>query len=234
MKEAAQSFIADTMLVGLEREALFARLEQALLTVGFPYFAFGSLWGNDPSVDRAQPPAIRLRYPNDWITRYFAAGYAAVDPVLLAAPHTQTSASWSELYAYHPRLFDEASEYGIRSGVAVPLRAFNGGYVINFASDSNIKISKHDRACLESIAYNFFLSFTRTADNDKTINKLSSNTIATLKLYINGLSTSEIADELGITKQGVYWCIESAKKSLGCRNQAQLFLRAIQLGIVAI
>lgn len=232
MKAAAQSFIADTML-GLGNEALFARLEQAIQATGFPYFAFGSLRG-DPLIDKEKAPAIRLRYPHNWVERYFTAGYALVDPVLLVAQYAPTSVSWSELYACRPRLFDEASEYGIRSGIAFPLRAHNGCCILSLASDAKIKTTKHDRACLESIAQNFFLNFVKNAEICSTYDKLSSNTIAALRLSISGMSTSEIADVLGITKQGVYWCIENAKKHLGCRNQAQLFLRAIQLGIIVI
>lgn len=217
-----------------DEDHLFERLEATATQQGYPYFAFGALWG-DPEAYKAHPaPAVRLNYPAEWIAHYFALGYDKIDPVVSISPYAQTSITWEELKPYRPAFFDDAARYGLRAGISFPLRAITGCYVLCLASEENRTIDQAERAHLELFAQAFFLIYQRVRKLTRTDHGLSDNTIRVIRLAIAGYEVPEIAERLNLSKMGVYWCMKDARKRLDCANNAQLYSRAVQLGIVAL
>lgn len=213
---------------------LFERLESAVLDLGYPFYAFGALWGDPEAIKLNPAPAVRLNYPQLWIDHYFASGYDKIDPVVMVAPYAQTSISWEELRRYRPEFFDAAATYGLRSGLAIPLRAIQGVYILCVATDQPKTISLAERARLELFAHGFFAIYQRIRQLPPPDHGLTENTIDVIRLLMAGLSPAEIAARLKLSVAGVYWCIKDAKKRLKCATVAQLSLKAIQQGIVAI
>lgn len=233
MWQTIQSFVEDAGANSTE-DALFQQLEAAAADLGYAYWAFGALWGDPEAIARHQPPAVRLNYPEAWVQHYFASGYDKIDPVVMIAPYAQTSITWAELRHYRPAFFDEAASFGLIDGIAIPLRTLQGTYVLCVSTDHPKTITDKERARLEVFAYGFFCAYQRIRQLTPPEHGLTQNTIDVIRLSMAGLPSEEIAGRLGITTHGVYWCIKDAKKRLKCSNQAQLYLKAIQLGIVAV
>lgn len=217
-----------------DEATLFQRLETAADDLGYPFYAFGALWGDPAAIAGHPAPAVRLNYPPDWIDHYFKTGYDKTDPVVLVSPYAHTSVTWDELRPYRPEFFDDAAAHGLRSGIAIPLRAIQGCYVLCVATGEARAISAGERARLEVFAAGFFAAYQRIRKLPPPDHGLSENTIKVVRLSMAGLAPAEIAERLELTVHGVYWCIKDAKKKLKCANQAQVYLKAIQQGIVAI
>lgn len=233
MWQAIQAFIEGLGDVS-DETTLFTRLEAVVADLGYPYYAFGALWGDPDAYDGLPAPAVRLNYPKEWTERYFALGYDKIDPVVLMSAYVQPSVTWDELRHYRPEFFDDAAAHGLRAGISIPLRAIQGCYVLCLATDHDTTITPAQRARLELLAQGFFSAYLRLRKAQPVGHDLSDNTVEVIRLSLAGLSSEEIADRLGLTTHGVYWCIKDAKKRLKCSNQAQMFLKAIQHGIVAI
>lgn len=233
MWRAIQDFI-DGLATIADEESLFSRLEAVMAELGYPFYAFGSLWGDPEAFGDRPKPAVRLNYPEAWIQHYFAKGYDKIDPVVSVAPYALTSVTWDELRPYRPDFFDDAALHGLRSGFSVPLRAIQGCYVLCGATGEDRSIELAERARLEVLAQGFFCAYLRLRRIEATEHNLSRNTVEVLRLGMAGLSVTEIAARLDLSSDGVYWCIKDAKKRLKCANQAQVYLKAIQQGIVAI
>lgn len=217
-----------------DEAVLFEQLERAATDLGYEFFAFGALWGDPEAIKINPAPAVRLNYPQGWIDHYFASGYDKIDPVVLVSPYANTSVTWAELRRDRPDFFDDAARYGLKSGIAIPLRAIQGCYVLCLATGSSKTITPAERARLELLAHGFFSAYQRVRALDPVDLGLSDNTIQVIRLSLAGLSPVEIAERLELTVHGVYWCIKDSKKKLKCANQAQVYLKAIQLGIVAV
>lgn len=95
-----------------------ATLERLTVEAGFRYFAY-------LNVQTARQTAIS-NYAEAWQGRYFERGYASIDPVVLKAKSRPNAFAWSNREV--PRtnrkrreFYGEAAEFGIRSGISVPI-----------------------------------------------------------------------------------------------------------------
>lgn len=68
-------------------------------------------------------------YPEDWVNHYTSRGYTKTDPSRRIALWSSNSFFWGEMKGMikkkERRVFDEAKEFGLASGVSVPI--FNAG-----------------------------------------------------------------------------------------------------------
>ncbi|PVE50629.1 transcriptional regulator TraR [Rhizobium rhizogenes] len=81
-------------------------------------------------------------YPSEWRTIYFKRKFEAIDPIVNRAKSIKRVFTWSgEIERRHVSkegraFFDLAADFGIRSGVTVPIRAANGSTsMFTLASD---------------------------------------------------------------------------------------------------
>lgn len=233
MWRVIQAFVEGAVNVS-DEETLFDRLERVATELGYPFWAFGALWGDPEAIKQNPAPAVRLNYPQAWIDHYFATGYDKVDPVISMAPYANTSVTWAELRHYRPDFFDDAAAHGLKTGIAIPLRAIQGVYVLCVATGDDKTISLAERARLELLASGFFSVYLRLRELVTTDHGLTTNTVEVIRLSMAGLSTAEICARLNLTADGVHWCMKDARKKLKCANTPQVYLKAIQQGIVAV
>jgi LuxR family transcriptional activator of conjugal transfer of Ti plasmids len=89
---------------------------------------------------------LASNYPSEWIEHYTGQGYEKIDPVVLQSMSAEDPFIWNEPNAPRPakQLFDEASEAGIVSGFAVPIKLRNGRHsVVSVTSD--LRAGEFDR-----------------------------------------------------------------------------------------
>lgn len=233
MWQKIQAFVEQSVST-TDEGRLFERLESVVAELGYPFWAFGSLWGDPESIKKNPAPAVHLNYPSGWIEHYFSVGYDKIDPVISMAPYANTSVTWEELRHYRKDFFDDAANYGLKTGIAIPLRAIQGVYVLCVATDEEKSIKGVERAGLELLAASFFAAYLRLRDRVPTDHALTHNTVEVIRLSMAGLSTAEICIRLNLSVDGVHWCMREARKKLKCANTPQVYLKAIQQGIVAV
>lgn len=124
-------FIDAVGLVASDRH--FRRSLQTLAgALGFEMYAYVNI--------RSTSGLAISNYPKEWQRRYFRMSYQRIDPVVALARRTMTPFVWS----LGDRQFDqekrrrfshEANEFGIRSGVTIPIPASFGHFaMLTFAS----------------------------------------------------------------------------------------------------
>lgn len=213
---------------------LYAVLASTLDRAGFPFWAFGALWGDGNAFEDHAEPAVALNYPDDWIRAYFKAQYERVDPVVLVMPYATGAVQWRDLRHYCPEMFDAAAEYGLKSGVSIPLRTLSGCYVFCAVRSDPADLDAETLLMLEMIAAGFFAAYLRLRCVSPESHSLTANTVEVLRLTMAGRTRKEIAAQLGLTVDGVHWCLKDAKAKLQCRTTEAALLRAVSLGILRI
>ena len=93
---------------------------------------------------------VSTNYPSDWRSIYFKRKFEAIDPIVNRAKSMKRVFTWSgederrHLSKEERAFFDRAADFGIRSGVTVPIRAANGSTsMFTLASDkSSIELER--------------------------------------------------------------------------------------------
>ncbi len=71
-------------------------------------------------------------YPEEWVDRYYEADHYINDPTVHYAMQTCLPYSWRDMHKSfplspkHQLVFDEASEFGLKQGLSIPIRKAGG------------------------------------------------------------------------------------------------------------
>lgn len=142
-----QPFFCDTMLDAFETELerattvdrLCLVLTRNLGNLGFNHFAYLRF---SEAGDGSPVAHVLTQYPTAWRRRYVAAEHVRADPALWRCVSRVTPVAWHELAdaestsEWGGAVLEEARGYGLRDGVATPLRSAHGAFaVLNAATD---------------------------------------------------------------------------------------------------
>jgi LuxR family transcriptional activator of conjugal transfer of Ti plasmids len=112
--------LIDASAIGSDETSLKAALSNLAKELGFERYAYFNL-------QAAESFAVS-DYPREWQERYFARSYSRIDPVVTTAKRCKVTFSWdSSAAGRRPskelrRFYSEAAEFGIRSGISIPIR----------------------------------------------------------------------------------------------------------------
>jgi LuxR family transcriptional activator of conjugal transfer of Ti plasmids len=128
--------LADACVIASTELALKSSLESLSRGWGFDYFAYLNL--------RSNAAYAISNYPPEWQQRYFSQRYANVDPVVTAAKRNTRAFSWMEDRRLNVakdvrQFFSEAGDFGIRSGVSIPVIAGLGNVAILTLASSKLQ-----------------------------------------------------------------------------------------------
>jgi len=190
-------------------------------------------------------PVLISTYPSQWTSYYFKRRYFDIDPVVAQVRNSLLPFHWDSEEAgrrassEQKRFFGEATAFGIKCGLSVPIHDGKGGVAaITFASNGKADILKrtidahrhlfhlsaiyfhvHARQKLESI-----VDFARP--------HLSPREIGCLQWVVRGKSTWEISQILTISRRTVVFHLENAKRKLNAVTLAQAVAIALQNGLI--
>lgn len=105
---------------------IHAQCEAFAAELGFPCFMFVY------RIERPQTEPVQTlltNYPRMWVERYAAAGYIAIDPVVLGLTSSVQPFAWSDIErsdAGVRAFFADAASYGLGEGFTVPLHGPQG------------------------------------------------------------------------------------------------------------
>lgn len=220
--------------IGFERVA--TRVTQRL---GFRWFAYLRM-----TDDR---PTLISSYPKSWTSRYFDLQYQLLDPVVRRARAERDIFSWGGEVSRptatreQRRFFEEATTFGIRSGITVPIRAgFGRTAAFTLATDhGNIlteRLANEAKDVLQLVALYFHTHVStrlraQSYPSDRR-SALTQRERQCLTWAAQGKTVADIAILIEATPRTVTFHLGNARRKLNAASIAQLVAEAMRRGLL--
>jgi LuxR family transcriptional regulator, activator of conjugal transfer of Ti plasmids len=218
-------------------ERVASRLTQKL---GFERFAYLRL--NDDI------PMLISSYPQSWTSRYFNLRYQELDPVILRARAERDLFSWGgEARApagnrAQRQFFDEATTFGIKSGITVPIRGgFGRVAAFTLATGDRAvdldRVSGEWRDIVHQAGLYFHVHVAARIDaafikQQHTGSELTQRERQCLAWTAQGKTVADIAVLVAIAPRTVIFHLENARRKLGAASIAQCVAIALRRGLL--
>jgi len=190
---------------------------------------------------RLDPMVELMGWPADWFERYCERTYATVDGVCIYSGQTTRPFYWHDVPERlagtegSRRVANEATEFGIRSGFAVPFLSLNHWQsVVSFASPSkDCKMSDREKAQLVTMATMAGAAVEALVYQDEYRPNLLTDREREVLLWAgSGKTHSEIGKILGIAEVTVKKHVTSAKEKLNVATTVQAVIQAARLRLI--
>lgn len=227
--------LTDVTAIVRTEDMLKAALPVLIEELGFEGYAY-------LSVQPSQTHAIS-NYHKDWQTLYFERDYAAIDPVVKTAGTTMHAFTWnaSSLRANKStelaRFFKEAGDFGIRSGITIPVRtACHHMSMLTLASNKPALCLNRDVDQIAAVTATAFLH-AKVAElhahpTGKLAFELTPKQALCLKWSAEGKSMRAIATIEKMSFGTVNFHLNNVRKTLDAGSLAQATALATKLGLI--
>lgn len=214
----------------------------AISRLGFEHFVIAGLPDKTSDVPRLM---LLSDFPREWFERYVAGDYLRIDPV---ARHSRTTAlpfAWSEvpLDRDHDhdglRVMNEAREYGLVSGFAVPIHLEGATQAIVSLAGNTGPVDTHTRRMLHLLSFYTHAHLRRLKLEVGPAGRAPRRAITpreaeVLKWAATGRTAEEIAAVTGLTARTVHQHCINAQSKLGTRNRTQTVVEAIRNKLIEL
>jgi LuxR family transcriptional regulator, activator of conjugal transfer of Ti plasmids len=192
-------------------------------------------------------PKLISSYPKSWTGRYFDLGYQQLDPVVRRARHESKLFSWSgsapEVTGTREqrRFFDEATTFGIKSGITVPIRGgFGRMAAFTMATDEPTapieRLVAESRDVLQLVGLYFHTHLTTklitSAAKPEPKKILTQRERQCLAWAARGKTVADVAVLVGIAPRTVVFHLEKARQKLNAASIAQGVAEAMRRGLL--
>lgn len=234
MGEQLQGLV-DAVNLAHDERSIRNAIKNFTVASGFDRYAYIHVHADD---------AVALSdYPAEWLNVYFAKRYAIIDPVVTTAKRNMRMFTWSaEDHTVRrssreiKQFYSEAIDFGIRSGVSIPIRtSFGRTAMITFASDRrHVELPPWDpmQAALALAHVHIHLSLVPTSSFKTGEVKLSTQEVTSLSWSSHGKSMNVIAELLGIKPRTVQFYLDNARDKLGASNLQQAVRIAMEKKLI--
>jgi LuxR family transcriptional activator of conjugal transfer of Ti plasmids len=203
--------------------------------LGFRWFAYLSMADG--------PPQLISSYPKSWTCRYFRLKYQGLDPVVLRARAEHDVFAWGPgeqmpgVTKRERSFFEEATRFGIKSGITVPIRGgFGQMAAFTLATDDPLmqpeQLLAGSRDVVHLIGLYFHAHLSRRAiatdavpDDDAG---LSQRERQCLTWVACGKTIAEAAVLMRIAPRTAAFYLENARRKLGTTTTAHSVAQAIR------
>ena len=182
-------------------------------------------------------------YPDEWRSIYFKRKFEAIDPIVNRAKSLKRVFTWSgehdrrRLSKKERAFFDQAADFGIRSGVTIPIRAANGSTsMFTLASEKpSIDLERDIDPIAAAAAVGqlhtrmTLLPLTPTAQHPAWLDPKEA---AYLNWISVGKTMEEAADLEGVKYNSVKSKLEEARKRFQIHTMPHLVALAIRAGLI--
>lgn len=182
-------------------------------------------------------------YHREWQSIYFDKKFDAVDPVVKRARCRKHIFTWSgeqerpKLAKNERAFYMSAADFGIRSGITIPIKTANGSMSM-FTLASEKLVINLDRE-IDAVAaaatigqIHTRISFLRTTPTAEDIAWLDPKEATYLRWIAVGKTMNEIADVEGVKYNSVRVKLREAMKRFDVRSKAQLTALAIRRKLI--
>jgi DNA-binding CsgD family transcriptional regulator len=231
-------------------ETLRTVLSPTLNELGFKHFTYHVARSSSVG-GTGRLPYIISNYPDAWVRHYFREHYLEDDPVVSRLLRDRQPFLWSQvggtddLNSRQRRLFDEARDAGVVSGLTVPIHGRGGVAGLSAIPDGSdreraavleryqqllrlITLHYHTAAC------SALLEKSLTGDSARRRSLLSPREKQVLEWTAKGKSTWEISVLLGISEKSVEFHMEGVKRKLQVFNRTHAVAKAIMLDLLSL
>lgn len=204
---------------------------------------------NLPLVNERVEQFVIAEYPGVWVERYYEAGYLQVDPIVAHCHDCSTPLLWTESKAalraaidpHHMRvrrMFDEAEEVGLGSGVSVPLHGPGRCWgLMSFAAPFHRRRELESKVALLSLVAHFTHEaarpFARVREAIATV-ALTARERECLHWAAEGKTSWEVGCLLGVSERTAIFHLHNAARKLGVSGRQAAVARAVALGVVSV
>lgn len=183
-------------------------------------------------------------YPDAWLERYFERGFLESDPVIAYCRDHVRPIAWTDLDTrVEPtpssrRVMDEATEFGLRNGVSVPVHGPRGELgVLSLANDRGARAGKEVAAralphmpLLAGYLHEAVHRVVAIAGGPST--PLTMRERECLLWAAEGKTSWEIATVLSVSERTVNFHLANAMAKLGVATRQHAIAKAILLGVL--
>jgi LuxR family transcriptional regulator, activator of conjugal transfer of Ti plasmids len=182
-------------------------------------------------------------YPTEWRSIYFKRKFEAIDPIVKRAKSMKRVFTWSgdeerrRLSKGERAFFDQAADFGIRSGITIPIKAANGSTsMFTLASDKPAIDLKRDIDPVAAAAavgqLHTRMSLLPLIPIAQDPAWLDPKEAAYLNWISVGKTMEEAADLEGVKYNSVKSKLEEARKRLKIHTMPHLVALAIRAGLI--
>jgi LuxR family transcriptional activator of conjugal transfer of Ti plasmids len=218
----------------------FARIGRRITErLGFRWFAYLRLSDDTRTLISS--------YPKSWTDRYFDVGYQQIDPVVSRARREIEFFAWGGSTSKatgnreQRRFFDEATTFGIKSGVTVPIRSgFGQMAAFTMATDESTasveRLVNDGRDVYQLVGLYFHAHV--TARVGAAMNQPRGEGVLTqrerqcLAWAARGKTVADTAILVGIAPRTVVFHVEKARQKLNASSIAQCVAEAMRRGLL--
>lgn len=227
--------LIDMSSVALTEDMLKQALPQLARELGFNWYAY-------LNVQPVRTYAVS-NYPEEWQFRYLSSDYSRIDPVVATARAHMKAFSWT---GGNPRqaasravksFYAEAGDFGIRSGISIPIRtAFGHMSMLTLASNKShlsLKTDIDQIAAVTSVAVlHARLEHCEADPTAAQSVELTAKQALCLKWSAEGKSMKAIATIESMSYATVNFHLNNARKALDASSLAQATALATKLKLI--
>lgn len=183
-------------------------------------------------------------YASDWLSKYTAGQLHHVDPTFSHCLCKSTPLIWSpDIFSAREQkeMYEEASGYGIKSGVTLPIHGANGELgIVCFVSDT--KPDKHfhndanrnlpELSCFRDFILESSLKFMNFSRVTKKTIYVTPRELECLKWCAAGKSSWEIGHILSCSEATVNFHFSNIRRKFNTTSRQQAIVKAINLGLI--
>ncbi|PSJ56243.1 helix-turn-helix transcriptional regulator [Pseudaminobacter soli (ex Li et al. 2025)] len=214
---------------------ILEELSKVLRTFGLRHLLITGL--PSPSKGPWQQEILYDGWPQEWIEHYSASEHFFHDPCALHSRYAGEPFLWSELSrdlmtARQLRVMDEATEFGLRDGLCVPVHLpLRGPSVITVAGE-RIEISEEDLPTVEMVCVQAFRALRRIhlGDNESHHHTLTDREREVLTWVAAGKAAEDVACILGISRFTVERHLANVREKYDAANTVQAVVEAVRRG----
>jgi LuxR family quorum sensing-dependent transcriptional regulator len=210
--------------------SLLASFQRLVLAFGIDHFCIG-----DPSYPEVRRDDRRWGaiWPVRWYWHYVSHNHFAHDPVMAAMNRAKMPFRWSATYARagarSRRVLDEAAEFGIKDGFAVPIHQQDGLILGVSIATSSYQLSPQDTLSLHmaSLYLHARMAGLRVGAPERPALRLTQRERECLEWVAAGKTDWEISQILSISEQTAHGYVQNALTKMGARTRAQAVALAL-------
>lgn len=175
-------------------------------------------------------------WPQGWYDRYVAEGHYRFDPCVQQCRKTYEPFLWSELpkdmlNPRQQRVLDEASEFGMRDGLCVPIhRPLDYPAVITMAGQE-LHLEPAERLYVQVLAWHMHLALSKITipRHAPPSLRLTPREIEIVRYAADGKSAEDMATIMGITRSTVERHLSNIRSKLDCCNTTHAVAKALRM-----
>ncbi len=204
---------------------------------GYTFYGLGI---QIPRPNKEPDHLLITNFPSQWREEYDSSGYMADDPVIRKALQTTIPTFWNDCPRERPeeaQVMLRAAKHGLSYGITAPFFGRRGVFgLLSFARMHDQESSEDDDIELkQKIVWFVHAATERTLiihfqTEGCEDNKLTAREAECVKLSMDGLSTKEIAKQMGVQPTTVSYFLAQAGKRLHAKGRNEIVAKAIRSG----